>query len=378
MKVAIVHDYIKEYGGAEKVLEELINIWPKAHVYTTIFSPSYLGPHKARFKKFNIHTSFLQYIPFKEKMISLARFIGPLIFRSFDLSAFDLIIVSQAGTYVSPNLIKKGKAKVITYCHTPPRWLYGYPTAGGWEKGTKKAIKKFLGTLPIHILRMLDYEAAQLPDYYLANSKEVAGRIEKFYRRKSHVVYPPVEVMGEAKKTGNYYLAGGRLARPKRIDLAVRACNRLGLSLKVFGKEFSGYGSELRKIAGTSVEFLGEIDDERKSKLMQGAKAFIFPAEEEDFGITPVEAMGAGTPVIAYRSGGVQESVVEGKTGVFFEEATVESLVGVLKKFDKSGHLELKSSECVSQARKFSSDRFRKEIKDFVSSKVKKVKSVGK
>jgi glycosyltransferase involved in cell wall biosynthesis len=366
MKIAIVHDYLKEYGGAERVVESLLEIWPDAPVYTTVFLPRFAGPHRSRVEKWNVKTSFLQKIPFKEKLISAFRLVGPWVFKTFDLTKFDVVIVSQAGTFVSPNLIKKNTKSVqITYCHTPPRWLYGYSTAGGWESGWKKLFKNLFGKIPMSILRVIDFKAAQFPDLFIANSNEVAGRIKKFYKRESTVIYPPVEmpsILQNSKR--DYYLTGGRLARAKRIDLVVKAFTKLSLPLKVFGKEFSGYGKELEKIAGSNIEFLGEVTDEEKFKLMAGAKAFIFPSEQEDFGIIPVEAMAVGTPVIALAQGGPLETIIDGKTGVFFNERTPESLTTAVKKFEK---MKFKSEDCINQAKKFSKERFKKEMLEFVN-----------
>ena len=370
MRIALVHDYIKEYGGAERVLETLHEIWPKAPVYTTVYLPKFLGPHRARFAKWDIRTSPLQWIPMKGKLISPFRVIDPWIFKSWDFSKYDVVIVSATGAY-TPNLIKKGKAVHICYCHTPPRYLYGYPTARNWKNN---AVFRVLGEVANHFMRMTDFEAAQLPDYFIANSKEVAARIEKFYRRDSTVIYPPADIPSInhqplAINRRGYYLAGGRLARPKRVDLAVKACTKLKLPLKVFGKEFAGYGEELRKMAGSTVEFLGEISDEEKFRVMAGAKAFIFPAEFEDFGITPVEAMAVGTPVIALFSGGVKETVIEGKTGIFFDEPTVKSLSSAIRSFDKSIHRSITSEACIRQAQKFSKERFKKEVFRFIKLK---------
>ena len=366
MKIAIVHDYLKEYGGAERVVESLLEIWPDAPVYTTVFLPRFAGPHRSRVEKWNVKTSFLQKIPFKEKLISAFRLVGPWVFKTFDLTKFDVVIVSQAGTFVSPNLIKKNTKSVqITYCHTPPRWLYGYSTAGGWESGWKKLFKNLFGKIPMSILRVIDFKAAQFPDLFIANSNKVAGRIKKFYKRESTVIYPPVEmpsILQNSKR--DYYLTGGRLARAKRIDLVVKAFTKLSLPLKVFGKEFSGYGKELEKIAGSNIEFLGEVTDEEKFKLMAGAKAFIFPSEQEDFGIIPVEAMAVGTPVIALAQGGPLETIIDGKTGVFFNERTPESLTTAVKKFEK---MKFKSEDCINQAKKFSKERFKKEMLEFVN-----------
>ena len=274
MKVALVHDYIKEYGGAERVLETLHEIWPKAPIFTTVYLPNYLGPHKERVKKMDIRPSFLQWIPFTAKLISPIRIIAPYIFKSMDFSKYDVVIVSATGANF-PNSIKKGKATHICYCHTPPRYLYGYPKAREWKNNP---FFRILGEIANHFLRMTDFESAQNVDYFIANSKEVAGRIQKFYRRDSTVIYPPIDIPHNSysviHNSRSYYLAGGRLARPKRIDLAVAACTKLNLPLKVFGKEFAGYGDELRKMArlaakraGPTIEFLGEITEEEKWKL---------------------------------------------------------------------------------------------------------------
>ncbi|MBU0997981.1 glycosyltransferase [Patescibacteria group bacterium] len=361
MKIAIVHDYIKEYGGAEKVLEELHNLFPKAPIYTTVYLPRFLGPHRKRFEKMDIKPSVLQYIPFKSKLISPLRLLAIPIFKFWNFSKYDLVIVSATGAY-QPNLINKGKAIHICYCHTPPRYLYGYPTARNWQKLPGINI---LASVVNHFLRMVDYKSAQNVDLFIANSKEIKARIERFYRKDSVVVYPPVSLSTTQKtiKKEDFYLAGGRLARPKRVDLAIKAANKLKLPLIVFGKGFAGYGKELEKIAGKTIKFVGEVSEKEKIKLMSQAKAFIFPAEEEDFGITPVEVMSVGTPVIAFYSGGVKESVIEGKTGVFFEKASVDSLVSVIKKFEK---IKIDSKECIKQSLNFSKENFDKQIKKIV------------
>lgn len=374
MKVALVHDYIKEYGGAERVLGTLHEIWPKAPIYTSIFLPKFTGPNRSKVEKWNVKTSFLQDIPFKGKLLSPFRLIAPFLFKTFDLSNYDVIIVSATGTYTSPNFVKTKKGALhICYCHTPPRYLYGYPVANPWGEVLWRRVLRFFGQLPMHFLRMLDFKSAQIPDYIIANSQEVAARIEKFYRRKAKVIYPPVDIPAISHQplaisNRTYYLAGGRLARHKGQDLAIKACTKMNLPLKVFGRGFAAYGEEqLRKFAGRSVEFLGEITDEEKWKLMAGAKALIFPSQYEDFGIMPVESMAVGTPIIALRSGGVVESVTDGKTGVFFDEPTVGSLTKAIKKLEK---MNIKSEDCIRQAKKFSKERFKREIKEFVKSHV--------
>jgi glycosyltransferase involved in cell wall biosynthesis len=405
MKIALVHDYIKEYGGAERVLETLHELYPQAEVFTTLYLPQYLGPHRERFADWKIHTSSLQNIPYAAKLISPFRLLAPFAFRQFDFSKFDVVIVSATGAYM-PNMIrtkssvlpdtpfnKGGKGDLggaihICYCHTPPRYLYGYATAREWKKNI---FMRILGETANYFLRMLDVKASKNVDYYIANSHEVAGRIKKFYHRDATVIYPPVEISNSEVpvsnksvnslihkltrnsklETRNYFLAGGRLARPKHIDLIIRACREQNLPLKVFGKGFAGYGEELRELAGPETEFVGEVDDAEKLRLMAGAKAYLFASEDEDLGITPIEAMAVGTPVIAYRSGGVQETVVEGNpsassgsaTGIFFDELTVASLQNAITEFEKK---EFDPQVAKDRAKCFSKERFKTEIQLFV------------
>lgn len=377
MKIAIVHDYIKEYGGAERVVETILEIWPDAPVYTTVFLPEYAGPHRLRVEKWNIKTSFLQNTPFKAKLISMFRFIAPLVFRSMDLSDYDVVITSTTGTYTSPNFVRIGKnTTLINYCHTPPRYLYGYPVANDWKSNPFRRILFVMGKLPMYFLRILDKKAAQFPDFIIANSKEVASRIKRFYNRDAVVIYPPVEIPNrqhhyvdkyQISNPKKYYLVGGRVARHKGHDIAIKAFTKLDLPLKVFGGTFASYGlDQFKKDAGSNIEFLGEVTDERKWELMLNAKAFIFPSEQEDFGITPVEAMAVGTPVIALAQGGPLETIIDGVTGVFFKERTVESLCDAVVRFNK---LNLHSADCINQAKKFNKERFKSEIKNFVEQK---------
>lgn len=363
MKVAIVHDYIKEYGGAERVLEALTEVYPDAPIFTSVFLPSFLGPHEQRFKAFKIKTSWAQRLPFKAKLISPIRLIAPLLFHSFDFSEYDVVIVSATGAY-SPNSINKKNARQISYTHTPPRYLYGYETARNWKK---RKLYLVLGALAIHFLRLWDFKYAQNVDFYLANSRETAKRIKKFYRRESTVIYPPVDLPKTASVSAKraYFLTGGRIARAKHTDLIIDVFAKNNLPLKVFGKAFSGFGNEIKaKIKNNpNIEFLGEVTDEEKIKLMAGAKAFVFASEDEDFGIIPVEAMALGTPVIAHRSGGVLESIIEGKTGIFYDGLTLDSLAKAILKFQT---LKLKPADCVKQAQQFSKARFKQEIKEFV------------
>ncbi|KKQ92694.1 MAG: Glycosyl transferase group 1 [Candidatus Woesebacteria bacterium GW2011_GWA2_40_7] len=370
LKIAIVHDYLKEYGGAERVVEAMLEIWPDAPVYTTVFLPEFLGPHRTRVEKWDIRTSFLQKIPFNAKLISLFRFIAPFVFSTMDLTKYDVVVVSSAGTYTSPNFIRMNKkSTLVCYYHTPPRYLYGYPVANDWRNNIFRRMLLALGQIPMFFLRILDKRAAQIPDYVLANSKEVAGRIRRFYNREATVIYPPVEIpkleiRNSKSETRNYYLIGSRVSRHKGHDIAIKAFTKLGYKLNVFGGTFASYGlDQFKKDAGANIKFLGEVTEDEKLDLMKNAKAFIYPSEHEDFGIVPVETMAAGTPVIALAQGGPLETIIDGKTGVFFKERTIESLIAAVKKSEK---MKFKSEDCVSQAKKFSKERFKREMLQFV------------
>lgn len=371
MKVAIVHDYIKEYGGAERVLESLHNVFPNAPIFTSVYLPKYLGPHRNRFENWNIKTSWADVMPFRAKLISPLRLIAPELFKSLDLSEYDVVIVSATGAY-SPNTVQtkseKHNAIHISYVHTPPRYLYGYETARDWKKNP---ISRYIGALSIHFLRMIDFKSSQNVDFFIANSEETKKRIEKFYRKDAKVIYPPVEIkLNNKVERGNYYLTGGRLARSKHTDLIVEAFIKNGLPLKIFGKGFAGFEEKVtNKIdKNSNIEFLGVIADEEKDALLTGAKAFVMASEDEDFGIIPVEAMMAGTPVISHRSGGPLETIVEGKTGLFFDNFTIESLNNTVKKLEKT---KFNQSEIEKHALKFSRARFEKEIKEFVLKHIK-------
>lgn len=377
MRIALVHDYIKEYGGAERVLETLHEIYPDAPIYTSLYYPQFLGPHRERFEKMKIKTSFLQYIPFGYKLISPLRLLSPIAFKSFNFSDVDVIVVSQTGAYF-PNALNKKNAKLYTYTHTPPRYLYGYKTAREWKNNKIMAI---VGEIANHFLRMIDYYASRNVDQFIANSEEVKRRIQKFYRKDAIVVYPPVEINSKheirnSNLNKDYYLAGGRLARAKGMDIIIDAFNTNGKKLIVFGKGFAGYGEQLVQKAQVNISFVGEVTDQEKLDLMHGAKAYVFASYNEDFGITPVEAQSQGTPVIAYKSGGVQETVIDpsahklcsaqassgqvGATGVFYDENTPEKLNGAIKKFEQ---IKIKAEDCKKQAEKFSKEVFCKKIK---------------
>lgn len=372
LKIALVHDYIKEYGGAENVLENLSEIFPEAEIFTSLYCPKYLGPHRGRLEKKwkgKIHQSFFKFIPFAHKIISPLRLLSPLAFKSFDFSKYDLIITSATGAYF-PNSLNKKTAKLICYCHTPPRYLYNLPTARNLKK---YPLINFFAQIANHFLRLLDFKFAQNVDQFIANSHTTAARIQKFYRREAIVINPPIDLpknisitsKESIRRTEGFYLTGGRFARAKRYDIGIEACNQLKAPLKVFGRDFAGVYDELKNLAGPTIKFLGEVSNEEKIKLYSSAKAFIFCADNEDFGMMPVEAMACGCPIVAYKSGGTTETVIDGKTGIFFNELTPESCAEAIQKFEKS---KIKSSDCTTRALDFSKEKFIEKIKTLILS----------
>lgn len=370
MKVAIVHDYIREYGGAERVLEALCEAYPTAPIYTAFYKKD--SAAWERFKQRKIIPSWVHYIPFfATKLHSPLRFLTPLIWGSFDFSKYDVVITS-ASWYVTKGVIKNQsdhKPIEICYCHTPPRWLYGYRTSVEWQRFWPVRI---YGMIVGHFMRLYDFNAAQRVDYFIANSKEVQARIKKFYRRDATVIYPPVSLRtGNASigvKKGDYYFIVARLVGGKGLELAVEAANKLHIRLKIAGAPAGYYTGhkKLQEDASGNIEFLGRVTDKELVELYTEAKAFLALATDEDFGITPVEAMLCGTPVIAYYGGGYKETVIDRKTGLFFHEATVASLTSAIKQFEK---MKFDPKVCQKQAEKFSKERFIREIKDFVDKK---------
>lgn len=375
MKVALVHDYLREYGGAERVLEALHEMFPQAPLYTAYFNPVAMGEHGKKFTDWDIRTSWMQKIPAANRLISPFRIFAPMMFESFDLNEYDLIISSSSAVYFAKSVITKPGSLHISYIHTPPRFLYGYTTSFNYKK---HFLTRVGGEIINHFLRMVDYEVSQRPDVLVANSKNIQKRIKKFYRRASYVIYPPIDLaqFKVKKEKGSYFLALNRLVRGKGTEITVVACTKLGLPLKVVG-----VGPELtslKRIAGPTVEFLGGVKDEELPGLYSHALALVVASEDEDFGITPIEAQASGTPVIAIKTGGFLETVIEGKTGEFFDpsgakdykdyvdKVAVDNLVKVLGKFNSE---KFSADECRKKSERFSKDRFRKQLQDLIEKK---------
>jgi glycosyltransferase involved in cell wall biosynthesis len=363
MKIALVHDFLREYGGAERVVGAMHEIWPDAPLYTSFVDWHALGPHAARFKNWDIRTSWVQHNWLVKKYHSPLRFLAPKIWESFDLSGYD-VVLSSSGWFMCRGVTVAPPTVHICYIHHPPRNLYGYATGSDLQKYWPV---RAYATIVNFFLRQYDFKTAQRVDYFVSNSQETARRVEKFYRRGSTVIYPPVDISGvKSKRKGEYFLSVGRLTYAKRIDLAILACNKLKLPLKVVGQ-----GKEeayLHSIAGPTIEFTGAVSDSELIRLYEGARAFIFCALDEDFGMAPVESMGHGVPVIALGEGGVLETVIDGKTGILFHKPTAESLISAIKKFEKA---KIEVNTCIAQAKKFSKERFQRELEAFVEAKTK-------
>lgn len=359
MKVAIVHDYLNQYGGAERVVEALHEIWPEAPIFTSVYDSDLLGRLGFKVPLKNIKVSFMQNFPLRKR---LPRYyftlLYPFAFRRFNFSDYDLIISSSS--YAAKYINKPLSATHICYCHTPPRFLWGYDRETNVE--AMNPFEKFMALRWQGYLKNLDFSYAQKVDYFIANSETVKERIKKNYRREAKVIYPPVDMERFVPKgeSGDYFLVVSRMGEYKKVNIVVEAFNSLGLPLKVVGAGPQLEG--LRKIAKSNIELLGRLTDREITKLYLHCKAFIFPTEE-DFGITPVEAMAAGKSVLAYGAGGVVESVLPGVTGEFFSPQTPSALIRAVKKFNPRKY---DPKRIRQQAEKFSKEVFKKNMIEFV------------
>jgi glycosyltransferase involved in cell wall biosynthesis len=368
MKVAIVHDQLCEFGGAERVLVVLKKIFPQADIFTTVFDIDSLGSHKDVVKNWKVNVSWFGKIPVLKKFYSPFRFLTPTIWESFDFSGYDLVI-SSSGSWMSKGVITNKPTIHISYIHHPPRYLYGYETSIEWQKYWPV---KIYGNIINHFLRLWDFKSSQRPDYLIVNSEETKKRVKKFYHRDSTVIYPPVNIpkkISDFKQPiSNFYITVSRLTRAKHIDTLIKTANKLRFNLKIVG---TGRDEKyLKSIAGPTVEFMGNISDEELDNLYKHAAAFLFSAVDDEFGIAPVEAMGHGLPVIAYRSGGLPEYIRNGVNGFLFDELSVNLLVkkvNELTSLNKENYLNMRI-EARKTAERFSEEKFKKQIQNFVKS----------
>lgn len=369
MKVAIVHDWLVTYAGAEKVLEQLLNVFPNADLYSLV---DFLEPGKRGFiKNKPVHTSFIQNLPKAKKKYRNYLPLMPLAIEQFDFRGYDLIISSSH--CVAKGVITGPDQKHICLCYSPVRYAWDLQGQYLKESGLDKGLKGWIAKLILHYIRLWDLRTANGVDEFIAISKYIQRRIWKVYRRESEVIYPPVDVdaftLCEEKE--DFYMTASRMVPYKKMDLIVEAFSQMpDKKLIVIGD-----GPDFEKIkakAGKNVTLMGYQPYEVLKEHMQKAKAFIF-ASEEDFGITPIEAQACGTPVIAFGKGGALETVVglekENPTGVFFKEQTVESICEAVDEFELQNGYYLPVN-CRKNAEKFSIKHFVNEIKDYVKNKV--------
>ena len=354
MRVALAYDRVNKWGGAERVLLALHKIFPESDLYTSVYNK-----RKASWAKvFDVKASFLQKFPYAVSSHELYAVLMPMAFESFNFEEYDLVI--SVTSEAAKGIITKPGTTHICYCLTPTRYLWS-----GYDDYFDNPWLKFFSKPVVSYLRFWDKIAAQRPDYFIAISNEVKLRIKKYYNRDSEIIYPPFTMfenyVSKDFSGGDYYLVVSRFVPYKRIDIAIKACNSLKIPLKIIG---TGMEEEsLKTIAGPTVEFLGQLTDEKVSYYYKNCKALLFPGIE-DFGLAMVEAQAFGKPVIAFRGGGALDIIEEGVTGEFFNEQSPESLKEVLEKFNSSDY---NSKLCIENSKKFSFDKFEKELKQFLS-----------
>lgn len=331
MKIAIVHDYLNQYGGAERVIETLHGLFPEAPIYTSFYLPEKM-PNS--FRNMNIKESFMRKFPFLERFFKFYFIIYPFAFAAFDLSDYE-IVISSSSAYAKGIKLSKGSIH-ICYCYTPTRFIWRFKQYMQEER-LNFFLKKIIQLCTIS-MKKWDLGTASKVDFFIAISENVRKRIKDIYNRESEVIYPPVntQVFNQrgvnCKGKGEYFLVVSRLTPYKRVDIVIDVFNKLGLSLKIVGD--GPYRSYLEKRAHKNIEFLGRIDDKILSTVYAKCIALVFPGEE-DFGIVPVEAQAAGKPVIAYARGGALETVIDRVTGVLFMEQNEDSLIRAIDRFNK-------------------------------------------
>jgi glycosyltransferase involved in cell wall biosynthesis len=350
-RVAVVHDWLTVPGGSEQVVMELLEMFPQAELFTSVYDPA---PWSPLITERPVHSSFLNRIPGATRHYPKLLPLMNRAFRSFDLSGFDLVLSSSHAC--AKNVRTPPGTLHVCYCHTPMRYAWEEGFLDGEEVGklTRLALPALL-----RWLRRVDLKGSRGPGVFVANSQHVAARIDRFYGRSAEVVHPPVDVdhyLSLQHAAEDFYLVFGRVVPYKRVDLAVAACASLPRPLKV-----AGGGRALDAVSSTvgpDTELLGKVSDAERDRLLGGARALLFPGEE-DFGIVPVEAQAAGVPVIAYGVGGASESVLDGSTGVLFAEQSPEALAAAIKQFES---MQLADGEIRENARRFGRERFRAEM----------------
>lgn len=363
MRVALVHDYLNEFGGAERVLRALSDIYPDAPIYT-IYAKKGSSAEVAFSDRLIIQSWFAK-LPFANIFISPLRFLLPFIWSSFDFSEFDLVITS-ASWAVTKGMRKGPRTVEICYLHTPPRYLYGYDTSRDWKNKWFSFAVTIYSHIVNHFMRLYDFNQAQKVDYFVVNSENVLARLKKFYRREGIVIYPPVElpkieISSKATKKRSYYLAGGRMVAAKNFHLIIDVFNKNGLPLKIYGSGI--LEEELKAQAKSNIHFVGSVSDQELVKLYKSAKAFIVAQQDEDFGITQIEAMVCGTPVVAYFGGGYKETITDGVTGVFFKKLNAGEIVKAVAKVERT---KFKKKDFELHSSQFSKQKFQTHMSELV------------
>ncbi|NPV00229.1 MAG: glycosyltransferase [Brevinematales bacterium] len=365
MKTAIVHEWLTTFAGSEKVVEEIYEVFPSP-IYTLFMDKKMVS--QSRLSGAEIHTSSLQRFPMITKIYRKLLALFPRKIEEFDLRGYDVVISSSHS--VAKGALTDSNQLHISYIHTPVRYAWDLYFRYLEEAGLNRGIKRRYAERVLHEIRKWDVISANRVDYFVANSKNIARRVNKIYRREAEVIYPPVNVQEFALKEtkDNYYLAASRLVAYKKIDLIAEAFSRMPDKRLVI----VGDGPDMKKIrkiaAGhPNIELLGYRPFPELRDHMQNAKGFVFAADE-DFGIMPVEAQACGTPVIAYGAGGALETVVQGATGLFFDTQTPESIIDTVGKFEKAGD-KWDAKKIRKHAEKFSTAVFQKNMREFVEKK---------
>lgn len=363
MKTVLVHDWLVGTGGGENVLEDILEVFP-SDVYTLVYDKDAMG--QSSICNNPIYTSFIQKFPKSRSNHQIYLPFFSHAIEQFDLSKYDLILSSSH--CVAKGVITNNEQLHICYCHTPMRYAWDLYHQYMNESKLNRGIKGKIVKAVLHYLRLWDLSSSFRVDHFIANSKYVAKRINKIYRREATVIYPPVDTdyFSYCSKKEKYYLTASRLVPYKRIDLIVEAFSSMpDKKLLVIGD-----GPEMKKIkskASSNIEILGYVEKDKMKQYFQKAKAFVFAALE-DFGIVPVEVQSCGTPVIAYNKGGVKETVIENKTGVFFSSQDVDSIKQAVKNFE-SKEDKFILEDIRTHAEAFSKKRFKNEYESFVRQK---------
>jgi glycosyltransferase involved in cell wall biosynthesis len=350
-RVAISHEWLTIPGGSEKVVLQLLELFPDADIYTSVYDPE---PWPPAIRRATVNTSFLDRLPGARRHYPRLLPFMNAAFKSFDLDGYDLVISSNHAC--AKNVITRPGTLHVCYCHTPMRYAWDPSFLAGEQLGR---VERTVLPLLLRRLRRQDVVASARPDVYVANSRAVAGRIRTHYGREAHVIHPPVDVeplLEEPRRQDDYYLFLGRLVPYKRPELAVAACARLGRRLKVVGEGRAA--GRLAEAAGPGTEFLGWLDDAALREVLAGARALLFP-NEEDFGMVPVEAQAAGVPVIAYGVGGARDTVEDGVSGVLYDDPSVDGLCAAIERFEG---LHFDEAMLRRRAAGFAPERFRREL----------------